>query len=474
MYERRSDEESSDSGGHDLLDAASIDLPGVESLLASSSGQVAAVPFVQLLARTDPQKLPTDYDVLELVAAWDKVAAWVSQQQLAAIAEFARRPMALGIDPDIALASRSRPGEVARSHPDDEIAARLTTSRAAASHRLDLSLTLAAALPQTRAALSQGRIDLAKAEAIARACQVLEPEAARALESKVLDRAERLNPPRLRQLLRREVVRLDPAAAEARCQRARSERRVVITPMEDGMAELYAVLSATDAVAIDTALTAAARHAKANRCDGDDRTMDQLRADLLAEPFLEALANGELRGPRPTPLARHRGAPARLHVTVSASVLLGDSDEPGHLERYGPITAATARAMAVDATWRRILTDPVSGQVVDVGTTVYRPPAVLERFVETRDGTCRYPGCNWPASASDSDHVVPFPDGPTAADNLASLCRRHHRFKHQGSIHPDHSLDKRLQQAFPGRLVWTMPTGHTYRVDAPSLDPQII
>jgi hypothetical protein len=41
-----------------------------------------------------------------------------------------------------------------------------------------------------------------------------------------------------------------------------------------------------------------------------------------------------------------------------------------------PITAQHARDLAADptGTWRRLLTDPIFGQVIDYGTTRYRPP----------------------------------------------------------------------------------------------------
>ncbi len=65
----------------------------------------------------------------------------------------------------------------------------------------------------------------------------------------------------------------------------------------------------------------------------------------------------------------------------------------------------------------------------------YVPPASLATLVRTRDGHCRFPGCTVPAASCDLDHVVPFDHddprrgGTTSADNLACLCRFHHRLK---------------------------------------------
>ena len=70
--------------------------------------------------------------------------------------------------------------------------------------------------------------------------------------------------------------------------------------------------------------------------------------------------------------------------------------------------------------------------------------------------TCRFPGCRRSADSAgtDLDHTVPYPAGPTAAANLAVLCRRHHRLKHTAGWEVTlHST---------GTMTWTTPTGHTY------------
>jgi hypothetical protein len=153
----------------------------------------------------------------------------------------------------------------------------------------------------------------------------------------------------------------------------------------------------------------------------------------------------------------------RINVTVPASVLLGLSETGAHLDGYGPIPADIARTVATDAEWRRILTDPATGCATDLGTTTYTPPASLARFVETRDRTCRFPGCTIAAERTDLDHTVPYPHGPTAAGNLGALCRRHHRMKHEADgVH--------VQQDGHGRFAWTLPTGRRMTVEPPHLD----
>ena len=203
-------------------------------------------------------------------------------------------------------------------------------------------------------------------------------------------------------------------------------------------------------MALDTAVSALADRAKA---PGDARTMDQRRADVLGDLAATVLDHHEL----PT---KHRRRP-HLQVTVAASTLAGVDDQPGELAGYGPIPAELARRIAADATWRRILTDPVSGVLLDYGTTMYTPPRGLVDHVLARDQTCQWPGCRQPAVRCDLDHRVAFPAGSTCAANLHALCRRHHRAKTEAGW--TYRLDA------DNNLVWTSPNGHTSTRERPTM-----
>ena len=101
--------------------------------------------------------------------------------------------------------------------------------------------------------------------------------------------------------------------------------------------------------------------------------------------------------------------------------------------------------------------DPLTGARLDptqdLTTTAYRPTAELTALVKARDGHCRFPGCAVAARFCDLDHVRPWPTGPTAAHNLLTLCRRHHRIKQRPGW--------RLRLAPDGTTTWTDPTGRT-------------
>ncbi|TXH16838.1 MAG: HNH endonuclease, partial [Mycobacterium sp.] len=59
----------------------------------------------------------------------------------------------------------------------------------------------------------------------------------------------------------------------------------------------------------------------------------------------------------------------------------------------------------------------------------YRPSVAMDEFVRMRAMTCMFPGCDHPATASDIDHTVPWPAGPTHPGNLNPKCRKHHLLK---------------------------------------------
>jgi hypothetical protein len=156
-----------------------------------------------------------------------------------------------------------------------------------------------------------------------------------------------------------------------------------------------------------------------------------------------------------------------VNVTVPFTTLIGATDQPGELAGYGPITAEVARRIAGDAVWRRVLTDPASGAVLDYGATRYIPPRHLAEHVIARDRTCRFATCSWPAETSELDHTTPFrPDGTggaTAAGNLGPLHRRHHNDK------THHGFE--FTQPEPGRYVITSPAGLSYQVDPEIIGP---
>lgn len=425
-----------------------------------------------------------DHDLVEVVAAWQRMASWAAAGAARAAAALAERPSKNPRWPDAA-------GQVAEPNvAGEEVAMRLGCSRRQARALVRHGRAFEGALAWTGDALARGEIDAAKARIVADALEDVPVPVALAVQDLVLDDAARRTPTQLARDVSRALVEIDPDAAAERHAAARRGRRVdAPRVLPHGMAGIWAVLPATSAVRLDSALGSLARSATTA---GDPRTLDQPRADLLVDLTVgsvegnvaaAALASlgssgpgghpevdepGEApesatRGERREPTARRPAPRTEVRVTVALSTLLGLDDAPGELAGYGPITAEAARAPARDGTWRRIVTDPLSGAVLDVGRTRYRPPADLDEHVRVRDRTCARPGCAAAADSCDLDHTEEYhrAHGTTSDGNLAPLCRRDHVVKTDGGFG--------LVQVEPGIVEWTTPTGHRYRV-RPGLD----
>jgi hypothetical protein len=327
-----------------------------------------------LLAAIDPALVDDDADLVEIIAAWDRQIAHANAHQLVSMAEFARRPWLVSGDPDVARDERGALGSATREFAEDEIAARLGISPGSAGYRLVLAIDLASPLRATAAALTAGTIDVAKARTIADACRHLDPATAVDLEAAVLGQAPKLSNGRLKTALRKALIALDPMVAQQLSRIARNQRDVSVTPLDDGVAELRAVLAAADALTIFNVLTATARAAKAAGGDPHD---GPVACRFHGRPFTEAMATGVLAGLTPAKLADHRGRRAELNVTVPASVIMGVSNAPGELVGYGPITADVCRELARDATMRRLVTNPVDGTFLAADSATYKPSTAL-------------------------------------------------------------------------------------------------
>lgn len=332
----------------------------------------------------------------------------------------------------------------------------------------------------------------------------------RVFDEGALDRALRLPPARFAVAARSLRERVHSESLEARHRRAARDRGVWLSPELDGMATLSALLPADRAHDAMARVDRAARHVRA--APDEDRTLAQLRADVLADlltatttsTVTEAPAAPTAPGgaspaamapaatapvvtgpaaplpaatgpaaPRPAatgqrePRSHVLGAspsrrPTAIVVTVPALALLGASTEPAVLDGYGPIDLDTARRLAGEApSWIRVLTHPVTGVPLALDRTTYRVPVALRRWLGVIAPTCVFPGCGRSARECDLDHLTAWIDGGgTDDDNLAPECRHHHRLRHESRWHPSRDPDT-------GDLHWTSPLGAEIAEDPP-------
>jgi hypothetical protein len=81
------------------------------------------------------------------------------------------------------------------------------------------------------------------------------------------------------------------------------------------------------------------------------------------------------------------------------------------------------------ASMRQLISTPPKARLLpeQLSSAAYTTPGRLRRYLHARDRTCVFPGCH--RRITDVDHRIPWPLGPTAAENLQLLCRHHHRAK---------------------------------------------
>lgn len=463
------------------------------------------------LATGDPGRL-TDAQLIDTIVGFDRIGSWAAARQYRLMAEFARRRPG----DDARSAQSDRTSMTSRWAPD-EVGLALHLSRGAAIARLrhatqlagrpagdaaaDITNGLAGSLADTLTLLDRGDIDPGKARLVCDTVSALSAEKATAVQKRVLPRAPGQTWSQLKQSLRRAVLAIDSDGAAERHRAARRERRVSVLEKDDGMATLWAQLTLPDAAASFEWLTRLARG-----MNGDDpRGMDARRADLMVAALTGTLTivaphagapaqpgesvplaqphgaggPGQARGPdsingrtaiRTTPVTP--GKPL-ITVVVPLTTLTGASDLPGEISGYGPVPADLARDIATDAVWKRLVSDPLSGAVLDYGRTTYHPPAALADHVRARDQHCRKPTCLKAAAGCELDHAIPWAQQGTTSDhNLWAGCTRDHDLKEQPgwhvTLHPD------------GRMEWITPTGHRYDSEpwdfrdllAPSASPQ--
>ncbi len=446
--------------------------------VGAGSADPCVESFVRV-AQTDPFALAADEQV-ELLRELDRHAAWLESLRADAMVALAGPgPEYETADPDRSEVSR-RHGLAVNDGVRDEIAAALRVSGQAAEFRITVARDLYYKLPQTRVMLARGVASIGQVNAIVRECDRLDVGQARQIEECALFRVASQTPSQTRASVRRAVTRLFPLTPDEDLDAEFARREVTMVADGPVMARVSALLPAPDAIAVWNALTACANQSPPSagfttmgvpvrggaaasasaavpgesESDGSDeggadadgsgsggvdrRTMGHKRADALIAWAQRAAQDPGL----PTMQGKKR---LETQIVIDAATLLGLADNPGELVGFGPIPATLARRLAADSgTWRRLVTDPVAGHLLDYGTSTYSPSAALREYILARDRTCQFPGCARAAYLCDLDHVQPFTGdvdgGTTSADNLLTLCRRHHRLKTHNNwslhIHP--------------------------------------
>jgi hypothetical protein len=438
----------------------------VEDLSTSIAELLFAIPGAATLARLseiDPNSL-TASDRIDYLTALDRQDGWLYALRQRAIAAVA------GLQPSEGGGPLSGVDETER----EDISTALRLAPATAQSRIDIARTLVNNLPNTCSALATGEISSAHATVIARETAAAIRDGAPEsvifeIEQRAIAYAEFHTPGQVANHVRNTVAKYAPEEFEEVTARATALRRVNCYNETDGMSTVVAILPAADAQVVMNSIEAfilrqeqlgkSQQQSAAASTEFENLTIDQKRADALS-----AICRNFLSDISTTVTPQRR--PLTVNVTIDLPTLLGLAENPGQLAGYGPIPASVARELASDGKWRRFITEPQTGNLLDFGRESYEPPQQLKDFLIARDRTCRFPGCRRSALLSDLDHAQSWElGGSTSPDNIGALCRRHHRLK---------THDGWKIESFPdGSCTWTSPFGKQFFTPARSMHETI-
>ena len=437
-------------------------------------------------------------ELVDAVRGWARAENAAGARKLAVMAElFARRTGLAAedredwwVDPDAAVAA--------------ELAAALDLTQGLALAQTHRGVALRDRLPRVAALFEAGLINDILVRAIVWRTYLIDDETAMgavdAELAEVITGWGPLSAPKVERAIDAIVDRHDPGALR-RSRESGSSRTVEFGGPKDvpGITSLYARMNAADAAAMRARVEDLAHSV----CEADPRSLDERRNDAFAALGLEmdslpcqcGTEGCEAAGRRPARdttiyviAERAAIAEAADAFDLDAAHRLDDAqrdcEEVTRDRAAGPDVAGSAEpdvtgaaeckapkappafifgagvtpnwllAQVMDgARFREVfhpgITDPEPG---------YTPSAATAAFVRCRDLTCRFPGCDRPASLADIDHTVPHPLGPTHPSNLKCLCRFHHLLKTFWNG-PTGWRDRQLPD---GTVIWTSPTGHVY------------
>jgi hypothetical protein len=387
----------------------------------------------------------------------------------------------------------------------------------AASRKVETAACLASRLPVTLAAMAAGDLDPWRATIIATELSEASGQSCAGVEDLIFPAVLGEAPGAVTRRVRRVLGRVDADALRVKAAKERLDRFVHAYPSAvPGLTTWVASLPAADSAACWAAIDDLAHRMHG---DDPSRTLEQCRADALVDLMLtnvqvkttvallipvQTATVDEPDGSLERDLIARQGnhfshfspsspgdagadgaAEAGEHPATQGSTgrgyhnpLAGTDDFgqptpqvnpfieptwaqicamgyqiPGIGVIGGDIVAAILDRFETRIT--RVLLDETTGVAIETSIKEYLPDPAMRRFIQKRDGTCRFPGCRRNAKRCEPDHVIPYSaGGPTAIWNLVAVCKHHHRVKHHAGW--------ALTMTRDGTCTWTDPHQHQY------------
>jgi hypothetical protein len=387
-----------------------------------------------------------------------------------------------GMERLVRLAGAGTP-EVAEFAPA-ELGAALGISTFAASCLVGDALELRHRLPRLWARILDGTLQAWRGRKIADHTKILSPEAAAWVDAQVVTFAHKIGIKRVLDLVAAALRKFDPERAAEMAKRSRESRGVWVgDETTNGNRSVTIEADALDVAEFDATVTAIA---EALAALGDTDRVDSRRAKAVAviadaQGTLDLLqaartarssqgADGDTDGPEstsqssPSRSARRTsgaGTPV-LYIHLHADAVAHHGTAAlARVEGGSPVTAGQVMEWLgrTDMTIQPVL-DLADGTAVDA----HDAPETSREIVLLRNPCCPFPWCNNLSRDKDMDHITAYvptdhggPPGQTGPENLAGLCRRHHRLKTHGGW--SYTMPE------PGIYLWRSPSGQRYLVD---------
>jgi len=328
------------------------------------------------------------------------------------------------------------------------LADRATLSRAEAGAVLRTARVVASA-PLVAAAVADGTLPVAKAEALTAVVTARTQEAFERDQEILLAEAGRLSVDHTRRVAQWWQRHADQDGPEP----VVPESNLRCTTAADGTTHIAGVLDVEGGAVFRSVLDMITdRLWRARRADNDsDRPPVGMGGRLRAEALVEMARLATAADPK------RSGARPLLSVVIDLPTLEGRSGRPALIEGGGVLTAEAARRLACDAEVARVLTGP-DGIVVDLGRTARTATPDQWRALRLRDRGCTWPGCDRPPGWCQAHHIIWWEhDGRTDLGNMTLLCNHHHHLIHGGGWHVERLDDGGLRFTGPDGRVLNRP-----------------
>jgi 5-methylcytosine-specific restriction endonuclease McrA len=316
-----------------------------------------------------------------------------------------------------------------------------------------------------------GNLPVRRARRIAQATNGLNFEAAAFVDAQVAPFAHKIGFAALERLVAEAIARFMPDRAAEDAQRSADGRCFHVHHDQvsfNGTSRIEGELDLADALDLDAAIT---REAEALKALGSTESLDVRRSlaagqiarhQLALDLNTPAVGTADTTG-TDTAAGRRRVKPRQVVLYVHLSQDAVTDTRGGCLDlarvenKRQVVTADQVRGWCANPDTEVVLT-PVVDLNDHIAVEGYEVPDRLREQTTLRDRACVFPWCTRPARRADADHVIPHDrGGATASDNIAPLCRRHHRLKTHTSW--------TYTMLEPGSYLWSSPHGYQFLRD---------